>query len=132
MASIIVPADTQATFNDHHGDASAPHADHSGHAHNANSHGATSHSTPSHDGLTEIGTIESSCYLVRIYAGDTQPLYTVIDLTDGSTLGSLLTADEVDSSFPDLQITESSFDTIGSSSRPHVIMHAGDDSQDFN
>lgn len=130
MASIIVPADTQATYTDHSHSGPVNHAGGSAPV-NRHSDNNTSHSAEPTASLKEIGTIESSCYLVRIYAGDTQPLYTVIDLTDGSTLGSLMTAEDVDSSFPDLQIMETSFDNFDSSNF-HVIMSAEQDSYDFN
>jgi len=131
MASIIVPKDTQATSNGHdpgHASEQASHAKPT-RTEDIPSHG----SIDPHVGLVELGVLESSCYLVRMYAGEQQPLYTIIDLTDGSELGTLMTAEEVDRWFPELNITTTSFDNFNHSSHPHAIMSAESlNAPDFN
>jgi hypothetical protein len=128
MASIIVPSDSQATFNEH--DAHTGDAHHPGGAHTTTpgSHDAThadvSGSTLVHADLVEIGTLETSCYLVRIYAGSTEPRYTIIDLTNGEYLGELLTAPQVEQFYPELPITDINFDAPISNSGMHIIMSA--------
>lgn len=114
MASIIVPHDTQASESDRQAPArfarSAPLAD---------------GSVDAHAGLVEMGSIESSCYLVRIYGGGSQPLYTVFDIADGRELGTLLTVEQVESRFPDLPLSTIQFDGTNSSMLgPHAIMSA--------
>jgi hypothetical protein len=119
MASIIVPHDTQATPSEH---AVAQPDAHRGAASNIARTTSDINSTDAHEGLFEIGSIESTCYLVRIYTGEAQPLYTVIDITDGRELGTLLTAEEVETYFPDLPINTMEFDRLNQPIGPRVIM----------
>jgi len=123
MASIIVPHSTQATSNDH----AITHPDAIHHPAPTTAH-TPSHDTSStdpHEGLAMIGSIEGSCYLVRIYAGETQPLYTVTDLTDGRELGTLMTAEQTAARFPDLPVTTMDFSADDSSTfAPRIIMLA--------
>lgn len=57
-----------------------------------------------HEGLAQIGTLEHSCYFVRVYATEREPRYSVYDRTDGRELGVLLSEEQVEEWFPELPL----------------------------
>ena len=115
MASLFVPDRTVAQHGSEH-----PHHEHAGHppsGHEAPGHETPGHETPGHEapghetsstdphyGLRSLGTIEDKAYEVQVYATDLGPRYTIYDVTDGSELGVLLTAEKATELFPELRI----------------------------
>ena len=122
MASIIVPHDTQATPNGPSRTSRLNRDRYSMPVYTQPRDSFTASSINPHEGLFEIGSIESDCYLVRIYSGASEPLYTVIDLYDGSELATLFSAEHVEAMFPDLPITTMDFGTPTGSTSPRYIM----------
>ncbi|MCP3905385.1 MAG: hypothetical protein GY715_17290 [Planctomycetes bacterium] len=68
-------------------------------------------STDPHEGLPSLGTIEDDRFIVHIYGGASDPLYSVYDRLDGSELAVLLTAEQAQQQFPELPIVEMDFGT---------------------
>jgi hypothetical protein len=68
-------------------------------------------STDPHADLICLGMIIDDTYEVRIFAGPSEPLYSVYDARSGAEFGVLMTADQVSERFPDLPIPEMDFDT---------------------
>jgi len=58
-----------------------------------------------------IGTIEGTRYSVTIHAAMQEPLYSVYDRKDGVEVASMLSADEVRASFPELRNVERALPT---------------------
>lgn len=60
-------------------------------------------STDPHDGLRSLGELRSTKYIVRIYAGDLEPVYSIYD-HDGNELAALLRAQQVDRLIDDVEL----------------------------
>lgn len=78
-----------------------------------------------HEGLAPLGTIEDDRYLIRIYASEQGPLYSIYDRADGRELGVLMTAEDAAATFPDLPLPEMDFGTespvlIGATDQPDL------------
>ncbi len=63
-----------------------------------------------HDGLARIGTLEDSCYLVKIYATAREPRYSIYDRIDGRELGVLLSEEQVSEWFPEIPLRDAEFE----------------------
>lgn len=71
----------------------------------------TEPSTDPHEGLASLGSLESGRYVVRIYGGENEPLYSIYDAADGTELGVLLTAEKVAEWFPELPLPNMEYGT---------------------
>ena len=64
-----------------------------------------------HAGLASLGVIEGDQYIVRIFAAEPEPLFSVYSAADRRELGVLLTAVQVTGRFPDLPLSEMDYGT---------------------
>jgi len=65
-------------------------------------------STDPHDGLSSLGTVESSSHIVKIFATDGGPRYSVYT-AGGVELGVLMSPEQVNRYFPELQLPQTDF-----------------------
>ena len=65
-------------------------------------------STDPHEGLQSLGSVESATHVVKIFATEGGPRYSVYTL-DGVELGALMSAEQVNRFFPELQLPASDF-----------------------
>jgi hypothetical protein len=68
-------------------------------------YGGGGDSTDPHEGLIPLGEICGGEYIVRIFAGDEEPLYSIFT-EGGLELGALMTAAEIESWFDDPSLTD--------------------------
>lgn len=57
-----------------------------------------------HDGLASFGTFEGEQYVVHVFAGPEGPLYTIEDRATGEIVATLMDAERIHRSFPDLSL----------------------------
>ena len=99
MASVFNPGGSHA--EDHHG-ATAAHS----HLDAALPPG----SSDPHLGLPSLGAVEDDGYRIEIYATDSGPRYTIIDLKRGLEVGTLLSIEQATDWFPDLHLPDMNID----------------------
>ena len=65
-------------------------------------------STDPHEGLQSLGSVESATHVVKVFATASGPRYSVYT-KDGVELGVLMSAEQVNRYFPELQLPDSDF-----------------------
>jgi len=65
-------------------------------------------STDPHEGLQSLGSVESATHVVKIFATEGGPRYSIYT-NDGVELGVLMSAEQVNRFFPDLQLPGTDF-----------------------
>ena len=73
---------------------------------------ANTSSVDPHDGLPSLGQIEGLQQIIRVYDTPLGTRFTVIDRDSNETVGTLLTAEDVERFFPEIIIRGLRFDTI--------------------
>jgi hypothetical protein len=68
-----------------------------------------SQTSDAHAGLHSLGSIETSGHLVQIYCTEIGPRYTVFDRLTNRELGTLLTVEQVNQSYPELHLSDADF-----------------------
>lgn len=107
MASVITPEQTRAggVQNQHPWPGIPPRSV---------EHAALSarQSTDAHSGLQSLGSIEDRGMCVTIYATEVGPRYTIHDAKTGEELGTLLSLEQAQRAFPDLDLGGMEFNAM--------------------
>ena len=74
-------------------------------------------STNPYEGLQSLGSIELRQYTIRIFATELGPRYSIFDNVSGTELGTLLSVEQANRAFPDLQLPALEF---GADSQIHT------------
>lgn len=87
---------------------------------------ATTRSTDAHEGLRSLGTLHDVRYIVHMYATDAGPRFTIVERQSSRELGTLLSSEQVQRAFPELNLPQLDFSvpTHGESWQPPSLMLA--------
>jgi hypothetical protein len=66
-------------------------------------------SSDAHEGLSSLGSIETSTFLVQIYSTAEGPRYSIYDRNTRRELGTLLSAEQVEKGFPEICLPVADF-----------------------